>query len=146
MSPRSHLSTREKQDEPSTSSCSLLSRKGYHSLCPRLIIWNRRSPVTSSRHGSTKATAYASRSLTSTEQRYAQIEKEVLAPTWACEKFADYILGKELKIKTDHKPLIPLLASKCLPRPASQDSKIPDASHALYIPSVEKTSLVKWSS
>ena len=64
--------------------------------------------------GSTKATAYASRSLTSTEQRYAQIEKEDLATKWACEKFADYILGKEFKIETDHKPLIPMLGSKCL--------------------------------
>ena len=64
--------------------------------------------------GSTKATAYASRFLTFTEQRYAQIEKEALATTWACEKFADYILGKEFKIEADHKPLIPLLGSKCL--------------------------------
>ena len=33
--------------------------------------------------------------MTSTEQRYAQIEKEALATTWACEKFADFVLGKE---------------------------------------------------
>lgn len=64
--------------------------------------------------GSIKFTAYASRSLTSTEQRYSQIEKGALATTWACETFADYILGKELKIETDHNPLIPLLGSKCL--------------------------------
>ena len=64
--------------------------------------------------GSTKATAYASRSFTSTGQRYAQIEKEALATTWACEKFADYILRKEFKVEKDHKRLIPLLGSKCL--------------------------------
>ena len=84
--------------------------------------------------GSTKATAYASRSLTSTEQRYAQIEKEALATTWACEKFADYILGKEFKIETDHKPLIPLLGSKCLQDLPPKNSKILDATHALFIP------------
>ena len=41
-----------------------------------------------------KPVAYASRSMSQTEQRYAQIEKEALAMTWACEKFTNYILGK----------------------------------------------------
>ena len=49
--------------------------------------------------------------MTSTEQRYAQIKKEALATTWACEKFADFVLGKEFPIETDHKPLMPLLGS-----------------------------------
>ena len=40
-----------------------------------------------------KPVAYASRSLTDKERRHAQIEKEVLATTWACEKFSTYILG-----------------------------------------------------
>jgi len=35
--------------------------------------------------------AYASQSLTDTKSRYAQVEKEALAATWACEKFASYI-------------------------------------------------------
>ena len=43
-------------------------------------------------NGARKPVAYASRSMSSTEQRYAQIEKEALATTWACEKFNDYIL------------------------------------------------------
>ena len=38
-----------------------------------------------------KPVAYASRSMTETERRYAQIEKEALAITWACEKFSCYI-------------------------------------------------------
>ena len=57
---------------------------------------------------------YASRSLSETEQRYATIEKEALASTWACEKFSDYILGMQFTLETDHKPLVPLLASKDL--------------------------------
>ena len=55
-----------------------------------------------------KPVAYASRSMTSTEQRYAQIEKEALAITSACEKFNDYILGKNILTETDQKPLVPL--------------------------------------
>ena len=58
--------------------------------------------------------AYASRSLTETESRYAQIEKEALAATWACEKFASYIQGITIALETDHKPLVPLLSHKYL--------------------------------
>ena len=58
--------------------------------------------------------AYASRSMTSTERRYAQIEKEALAITWACEKFSSYIIGNQILLETDHKPLVPLLTYKHL--------------------------------
>ena len=58
--------------------------------------------------------AYASRSLSETERRYAQIEKEALAVTWSCEKFSDYILGSRFEIETDHKPLVPILSTKHL--------------------------------
>ena len=64
--------------------------------------------------GGWRQVAYASRSLTETERRYAQIEKEALAITWSCEKFSDYVLGKEIVIETDHKPLLPLLTTKQL--------------------------------
>ena len=46
--------------------------------------------------------------------RYTQIEKEALAVTWACEKFANYIVGKRILIETDRKPLIPILNTKDL--------------------------------
>ena len=38
------------------------------------------------------------------EQQYAQIEKEALACTWATEKFADYLIGMNFTVETDHKP------------------------------------------
>ena len=61
-----------------------------------------------------KPTAFASRLLTPTEQHYAQIEKETLASAWACEKFSDFLIGKQFLVETDHKPLIPLLGTKDL--------------------------------
>ena len=39
--------------------------------------------------GSVKPVSYASKSLTPTEQKYAQIEKEALGVTWACEHFVE---------------------------------------------------------
>ena len=58
--------------------------------------------------------AYASRTMTDTERRYAQIEKEALSLTWAAEKFSMYLLGRSFHMETDHKPLVPLLSSKNL--------------------------------
>lgn len=50
--------------------------------------------------------AYASRALTPAETHYAQIEKEMLAITFACERFRQYIYGQRIQVETDHKPLI----------------------------------------
>ena len=59
-----------------------------------------------------KPVAFASRSLSPTEQRYAQIEKEALAMCWACEKFQYYLAGREFSVETDHKPLVSVLGDK----------------------------------
>ncbi|XP_065073526.1 uncharacterized protein K02A2.6-like [Ochlerotatus camptorhynchus] len=49
---------------------------------------------------------YASKTLSSTERKYAQIEKETLAILFACRKFEMYIIGKPVTVQTDHQPLI----------------------------------------
>jgi hypothetical protein len=56
--------------------------------------------------GVREVVAFASRTLTKTESRYAQIEKEALGLTWACEKFKEYIMGLNVVLETDHKPLL----------------------------------------
>ncbi len=58
--------------------------------------------------------AFASRALSQTESHYAQIEKETLALTWACERFSEYIMGKFIQLETNHKPLVPILGKKRL--------------------------------
>jgi hypothetical protein len=52
-----------------------------------------------------KPVAYSSGSLTETQKRYAQIEKEMLAIVIGCKKFYQFIWGKQCVIETDHKPL-----------------------------------------
>ena len=50
--------------------------------------------------------AFASRAFTSTEQGYAQVEKEGLAIVFSCEKFGQYLYGQEkITMESDHKPL-----------------------------------------
>ena len=49
------------------------------------------------KHGKVLRTvSYCSRSLNNAERNYAQIEKELLASVYACEKFRMYVLGAEL--------------------------------------------------
>ena len=49
--------------------------------------------------------AFASKSLTGAESRYANIERELLAIVFACQRFSTYLLGRSFVAETDHKPL-----------------------------------------
>lgn len=53
--------------------------------------------------------SFASRSLTSAEQNYSQIEKEMMAILFACTKFNFYTYGRRVKIINDHKPLLGII-------------------------------------
>ena len=62
-----------------------------------------------------KPVAFVSRTMTDAEKRYAQIEKELLAIVYTCEKFSRYLVGMDtFRIITDHKPLIPIINEKDL--------------------------------
>lgn len=52
---------------------------------------------------------FASRTLTKSEQKWAQIEKELLAIVFACQRFHYLLYGREFTVESDHKPLETLI-------------------------------------
>jgi transposase InsO family protein len=48
---------------------------------------------------------FLSKSLTTAEADYSNIERELLAVVFACEKLHTYVFGRSVTVHTDHKPL-----------------------------------------
>lgn len=48
---------------------------------------------------------YTSRALTSSERKWAQIEKEALAVLFGVHRFDQYTYGRQVTVENDHKPL-----------------------------------------
>lgn len=68
--------------------------------------------------GQRKPVAYISRSLTPTERRYSQIEREALGCVWAVERLHNYLFGVKFTLLTDNKRLSSMFdphSSKILP-------------------------------
>ena len=58
--------------------------------------------------GSERPVAFASRTMTNAEQKYAQIEREGLAVVFGVTRFHEYIYGRHFTLVSDHKPLLTL--------------------------------------
>ena len=71
--------------------------------------------ILSNIEGNLHNVAYACRSLTPTECRYSQTEREAMAVVWGCERFHLYLIGAELSISTDHKALEVIYQPKSKP-------------------------------
>ena len=65
--------------------------------------------------GEDRVIHYASRSLSDTERKYSQTEKEALAVVWGCERFHIYLYGIKFLIISDHKPLEVIYSAKSKP-------------------------------
>ena len=67
-------------------SCDLAARTNI--CADKILLW-----IGHSAHSQQwRPAAYASRTMTETEERYSQIEREALIMVW---KFSDYIIGKQ---------------------------------------------------
>ena len=70
--------------------------------------------------GTEHPVAFASRSLSPAEKRYAQLDKEGLAIVFGVKHFRQYLLGRHFTIYSDHKPLQHLFSeNKAIPPMAS---------------------------
>ncbi|XP_062713896.1 uncharacterized protein K02A2.6-like [Aedes albopictus] len=65
--------------------------------------------------GNSRVVTCASKSLTDTEKRYCQTEKEALAIVWSVERFQIYLYGRQFDILTDCKALVYLFTERSRP-------------------------------
>ena len=71
-------------------------------------------------NGAERPVAFASRTLSTAEQKYSQLEKEGLACVFGVKKFHTYLYGRPFSLLTDHKPLLGLFSErKSVPAQAS---------------------------
>lgn len=102
----------EEQDEAfnktkeAIESCTIA--QGFFQLNDKTFLYTDASPhalgavlVQEDSSGTKRIISFASKTLTSTEKRYAQTQREALAVVWAAERFHYYLLGQKFTICTD---------------------------------------------
>lgn len=81
---------------------------GYFSERDRTILYTDASPhalgavlVQENEQGTARIISFASKSLSATERKYAQNQREALGTIWAVEHFSYFLLGRHFVLRTD---------------------------------------------
>lgn len=95
---------------------------GFFNKCDQTSVMVDASPVglgailmQTDQKGESRVVSCASKSLTDTEKRYCQTEKEALAIVWSVERFQAYLYGSTFNILTDCKALEFLFTERSRP-------------------------------
>lgn len=82
--------------------------QGYFDTTDETYLYTDASPhaigavlVQKNKHQEFRIVSFASKTLTQTERKYAQTQREALAVVWAAEHFYYYLLGHKFTIRTD---------------------------------------------
>ena len=86
-----------------------------------------------------KHIAYALKSLTDAEKRYACTERELLAIVFGVQRFRVYLYGRQFKVLTDHKPLVMILPKPLTSAPLDYSEWYGYQMQIEYIPGQEMT-------
>lgn len=95
---------------------------GFYDVNDRTVVVTDASPVglgailaQYDQNKQLRVVSYASKSLTDTETRYCQTEKEALSLVWAVERFQFYLIGRPFELVTDCKALQYLFTPRSRP-------------------------------
>lgn len=87
---------------------SCTTTQGFFDVMHKTFLYTDASPyglgavlVQRNESGVDRIISFASKTLTETEKRYAQTQREALAVVWAAEHFHYYLLGQKFTIRTD---------------------------------------------
>lgn len=94
--------------------CMILNGKLKSLQIPHHLDWELCCPRNNRINNGNQSRIYPSSNDPNRAKMHSDWERNNMALTWTCERFADYLVGLTFNIKTDHKPFVPLFCSKNL--------------------------------
>ena len=109
---REGFSTSQAESSESTSFGPLRPTASSYPCRGRFCLWRVSCDLEQATRWLRAPCSFASRTLSKSEQNYAQVEKEALSLVFGVRKYHQYLYGCRFTIFTDHKPLKTILGPK----------------------------------